>query len=294
MKKLISCLLAVALVFSLMGVSVFAGTTAHPNNQNPSSNEVTAGTQYWVVGAQDDNSDDIGKGVTGFGETGVTADVNVNFKYNATTEDVNGNPVEDTFNVIESRYAIDIVYKDLTLDLGTLTTTETHTAQGTIREVTYKFVWDVNTHKYVMVNAETNEVVYDGVTNVNQSIDIDQEVVIKNAFYIINHSDKAIDYTADIAVVGYSNVLYLGIDSAEDTDLDTQTIAKCFVDASGVSSGAQNTDATTAHNIVATPKTDWITTVGALHAQGNDKTKVGTITIKVLPNDRNDIPAANP
>ena len=296
MKKFLSCVLALALVFSLMSMTVFAGDELHPNLQDPSSNTVAGDTPYQVVGTQGDKagtSTSHNDGVTSFVEKGVTGDLNVSFVYE-TEEDVEGGGTTTVErNILEHRYAIDIVYKDLLLDLGQLTTTTIVKEGDVTEEITVKFVWDVNKHAYVMVNTETNEIVNDGDTNTEDTVTAADEVVLADAFYIVNHSDKDIDYTAHIAVSDYEAVLNLGIDTANARDLATTTIARCTVDASGVSSGAINNDGATAHDIIATPDVDWATTISSLAASAQAKVKVGTIEIKVVPTDRADAVAPN-
>lgn len=287
MKKFLSCVLAMALVFSLMSVTVFAGT------RHPDDPAAVVGGTYNVIGTQGDRagaSNSYEDGVTSFAEKGVTGDLNVSFVYK-TEEDVEGGGTTSVeHNILEHRYAIDIVYKDLLLDLGQLTTTKIIKEGNVEKEITVKFVWDVNKHAYVMVNTETKEIVNDGDTTTNDAVTATDEVVLEDAFYIVNHSDKDINYTANIAVDTYENVLDLGIDTANARDLARQTIARCTVDASGVSSGAINNDGATAHDIIATPDNDWAKTISSLAASAQTKVKVGTIEIKVVPADSADIP----
>ena len=292
MKKFLSCVLALALVFSLMSMTVFAGDAKLPDGTN-----VTAAGQYDVIGTHGDKADTSTShddGVTSFVEKGVTGDLNVSFVYE-TEEDVEGGGTTTVeHNILEHRYAIDIVYKDLILDLGQLTTTTIVKEGNVTEEITVKFVWDVNAHAYVMVNTKTNEIVNDGDINTEDAVTAKDEVVLEKAFYIVNHSDKDIDYTASITVSDYEDVLKLGIDTANATNLATTTIDRCTVDASGVSSGAINEDGDVeAHDIIATPVTDWATTISSLAASAQTKVKVGTIEIKVVPTDRADAVAPN-
>lgn len=282
MKKILSCVLAIALVFSLMSMTVFAG------EDHPTDPSLVTGTQYNVIGTQGDRanaSDSHDDGVTSFVEKGVTGDLNVSFVYETEEDVVGGGTTTVEHNILEHRYAIDIVYKDLLLDLGQLTTTTIIKEGDVEEEITVKFVWDVNKHAYVMVNTDTNEIVNDGDTTTNDVATAADEVVLADAFYIVNHSDKDINYTANITVNTYEDVLNLGIDTANARDLTTQTIARCTVDASGVSSGAINDDGATAHDIIATPDVDWATTISSLAASAATKVKVGTIEIRVVPTD---------
>ena len=150
MKKFLSIFLAVAFVFSAMCMSVLAASAGeeHPTDKNHDG----SAADFWVVGKQDPDSDDLNKGVTDFNEnTSVKSDVKINFNTSANST---GTGTTGTGNAIEERYAIDIVYSELIIDL---TDIDTNTDGNDGDD--YKYVWDVNKHEYVMVKTD-NTVVY--------------------------------------------------------------------------------------------------------------------------------------
>ena len=293
MKKFLSCVLAMALVFSLMSVTVFAGDAKLP---------VAGAGQYDVIGTQGDTTDtsiSYQDGVTDFDNKTVGADVGVNFGTTTTTDPDSGETTTtvNTNNVIEHRYAIDILYKELVFDLTKLTPTEVipdpENPEETV-ERTYKFVWDVTQHTYVMVeviDGVPGEVV-DPNDQTNDAL-TDAEVTIEGAFQVINHSDLVVNYSAAIAVSNdYASVLDLSIGTKGTVNVPTTEIRACvatMVDDDGDPLTAPTWEAGTeqpgtAHTIIATPDADWATTISALAVAGvagTAQVTVGSITITV-------------
>lgn len=277
MKKLISCLLAVLLVCSLMSMNVFAATTT-----------TTPGTTN-AVGTRPEENGDFNDGVTDFEDTDIKADVGVSFGETTTTDPETGESVTTGKNVLEHRYAIDIVYKALIFDLSdlnqqTVTTQDPNAAQ----EKEYRFVWDVTNHTYVMVEVIDGELQETPVDPEDPAF-TDTAIEITDAFQVINHSDLPVEYSAGIEVSSqYESVLNLGIASAGETTLGTQTINACQATATTENGVTTWTPATQqegdAYTIYATPDNNWAETIGALVVAGQLATQnvtIGSLTITV-------------
>ena len=242
MKKLISCVLAVALVFSLMGVSVFAG-----DKKLPFQGEGI----YDVIGTNGDQATDTQNSYKDGADTidsskTASGDVTVNFNTGSSSTDT---------NVIIDKYAIDIEYKDLIIDLTDIDTTED--------EKKYTFVWDVNVHKYVQI--DENGTVVD-------SVKLDNDYVI-DAYQVINHSSLPIYYkgvlTPDDAK---PDSITLTLSDSTSQKLDRVVPAE---------DGGNGTVVKSAnwHTITAS-STDWLTTINQLAAvYGLDDNVIGTITV---------------
>lgn len=202
MKKLISCLLAVLLVCSLMSMSVFAADTTSP-----------------IVGNKNNGLDG------GVGEEDISNPnnpssypINVNFGQTTnpdgttTPKDPSDSSGSDD-SIIVHRYAVDITYGDLTLDLtnldlkSTTTTTDPESGEVTSGEVKYCMVWDVNAHRYVLCTddgdgtyTEVTEMPKiegdadgDGTVEDDETIDVIKTPYdLNGTIYITNHSDLSV------------------------------------------------------------------------------------------------------
>ena len=270
MKKFLSIFLAVAFVFSAMCMSVLADKT------HPGADAIVAGEQYWVVGQQG-KDDSLDNGVTDpSGNT--SANITVNFN-----DHQNGNA--DPESTIHNRYAIDITYGSLIIDLTNITAVDGNNATDTI-----EFVWDVNKHMYVPYNSETGV-----ATNPVETY----EIVINEAFYLTNHSDLEIYYTPEVEVAtNYNTILQLQIRSAIANVTDSDNPGTFMIQratAGDYSTGA-NGLATNgiAHDIVALPaatgatgtQADWLAVINSLSATLTDDeiaggAVIGTLTINV-------------
>lgn len=274
MKKFLSIFLAVAFVFSAMCMSVLATNPAHPSN----SSDVKQGT-YSVVGnaADGKTKGDYTDGLEQIDEKSAKGDITVDF-----TKDSAG--TGDDTEIFEHRYAVDIVYSDLIIDLEGLTKGDNGT--------TYKFVWDVNQHSYVKVDATTNEV----VENTNNAMD-KAEIKIEKAFQLINHSDQSIYYKAEVSVDnGHTSYLNLGIDTSNNVSIngsvDMATIGSYNTNTSEWAKGEAKEG--TAHTIIATPDVSWIDAINQLIDAKNEATgtlKVGALTITISSTDKYSTPS---
>lgn len=181
MKKILSIILASAMLIALMSTTVLAGEEPLPGDQN-----VIAGKEYWVVGTQGEGPAGINNGVT-TPSGSATANIKINFNTgDNTTGTGNGGSTGDA---IEDRYAVDIVYGELFFDLTKITMPTVDPADTGVTK--YKFVWDVNTYeyKYVGVNG-SGAIVDDAPASAAPS-----DPWMINAFKIINHSSMPIKYT---------------------------------------------------------------------------------------------------
>lgn len=234
MKKILSCVLAIALVFSLMSMTVFADTTKN------------------VVGTHGVNNTLADGKTSPNGET--NANVTVSFVGNSAGEDG---------KTIENRYAIDITYNDLIIDLSDITLSGSAAT---------KIVWDVNNHYYVPADADDN-VVADDTGDAPLTIE---------AFQITNHSDLPINYTASYAAETNTSALSVVLSNAS-TQVSVASAKAGTYDAVAPEAGTAATGVW--ETLTATPAgTDatWLDTVNALSAAGvATDAKIGTITVTI-------------
>lgn len=235
MKKFLSCVLAIALVFSLMSMTVFAATTKNVVGTHGVNNALKDG-----VTSPDGNTN---------------ADVTVSFVGNSTGEDG---------KTIENRYAIDITYNDLIIDLSDITLSNSALAK--------KIVWDVNNHYYVPADAD-DKVVEDDTGNAPLTIE---------AFQITNHSDLPINYTASYAAEANTSALSVVLSHAA-TQVPVASATAGTYDATTPVAGTATTG--TWETLTATPAgtgATWLDTVNALSAAGvATDAKIGTITVTI-------------
>ena len=278
MKKFLSIFLAVAFVFSAMCMSVLAASLT--------------GKQH-VVGSQGE-SDSIDNGVSSWTENDLKnnkADITVSF--NDKEESTNGST-----STIHNRYAIDITYGSLIIDLTNIKATA---ANSTAEKI--EFVWDVNKHMYVPCTT-TNGTVTTTTPDENEKY----EIVIENAFSITNHSDLEIYYAPTVSVNDtYKDIIGLSIRTdltkAEDYNANTDTtepslfrvdraVAGTYVDGTNDTAGSATNGI--AHDIVALPaatgatgtQADWLAVINSLSATLTDDeiaggAVIGTLTINV-------------
>ena len=282
MKKFLSCVLAMALIFSLMSVTVFAGTELHPNLDADKNNDVaiTPGTQYSAVGnhaAPNGEQNNYTDGVEKFGPQGATSDVSVSF--NHTTEDGEGNIVET--DILIHRYAFDIEYKELVINLGDVITTTT----GSSGSYDYHYQWNVNTYQYDLVGQ--NGEIIDPETV--QTLDLDAPYVF-DAYKLYNHSDKSISCAAvaDLGKNSVANANMTLVPTVASVEVGPAT-ATVKNDDGSIATQGRFTDINY-QTLTATPNADWLTTVNNLIAGGiSQETVVGTLTLTITPTDSADL-----
>lgn len=273
MKKFLSIFLAVAFVFSAMCMSVLAGKT------HPGAEAIESGEQYWVVGEQGKDGN-LNNGVEAgkFPETGVDADVSLNFTHTTKTDE-NGNTINSK-NVIEHRYAIDITYSDLVINLGDVITKVTE--GGTTESYEYFYRWNVNTYQYDLVDSQGNLIEID--PEENTELNLNQKHTF-NAFTITNHSDQKIYYKAQADLeknqTAKANMVLIA-DTAADAYVDKATVTSKAADGATTTAGAPGTSAMQTLSVTPAAGLDWLTVVNNLMAANiTEETVVGTLTVTV-------------
>lgn len=235
MKKFLSCVLAMALVLSLMSTTVFADDTKN------------------VVGTF--GGGDIDDGLTSFTDENVannTHEITVNFT--ASTD----NGGQQTGTTMEDRYAIDITYSDLVIDL-----TQMKTNVETDEYLDVKYIWDVNIHEYVIIDGEGNTITKD-----DNSGDVNTAIQI-NAFMITNHSSKPIYYKGEL-VNEVSSCMNMDFES---TNIKNQEVGRATV--GSATYGPQEV-------IAASPLADetWLDAINGLLDSGKQTgSTIGSITV---------------
>lgn len=280
MKKILSCVLAIALVFSLMSMTVFASDT-HPTPKH----DGTAGGPFAVVGTHGQNGD-LTDGVDFNNATGSgTSDITVNFNGQVDGDgDGQGGGNGGTNSTIINKYAIDITYKALVIDLTEIpndkqiTTTSGHTYT-----VTTTYTWDVNNYVYVPVVKTEPAVEAEDEAEVEAATVLTDPITITDAYYITNHSDLPVYYKSALTNT-YDTSMTMTL---KDTYGDTATgagfymvdraTAGTYVSESDINPGSARNGKT--HYIEATPATDWLTTINELAATVSNGDAVGSITI---------------
>lgn len=281
MKKFLSIFLAVAFVFSAMCMSVLAAdeTTTSTKETHPTNGVVVKDKQYWVVGEQGkDDSLDNGKGNIP-ANAGGTANITVNFNKDNTS----GNQ-ETPVDIREHRYAVDIVYAELVINLGSVvTSTDNQTA------VAYHYVWNVNTYQYDLViggdeGATDTVITTESTDTPGLTVDLDAEYTISNAFQIINHSDLPIHYSAVVAASNANETEKNFIEFEFKKDNSSNATLSGAVDAVIVGT-AQNDKNSGTVDLIAKPSNgnNWLDVINALSKNKvtSGETAVGTITITI-------------
>ena len=282
MKKILSIALAVAFIFAAMSISVFAA------NPTPEICE-TCGTRH-VVGHTAtphhnnylDGEDNIPANAKG------THDITIKFgssTANGGTDSSIGSTNDDD-SVIHHKYAVDILYNDFVIDMTKILDTQNNidvNVEGT--PVQYKpieYVWDVNTHKYVLIgeivadpNNPSNAPVTQILTDTN---DTSYEMI---AYKVVNHSDLPIQYKDEIVDPKIPDALTLTTTLNGATD--TVNRAKAGV------GNDEGSPAISAHDwikITAKPAGDkhWIDVVNAWGANNDyDEFVVANLVVTITP-----------
>lgn len=281
MKKFLSCVLAMALVFSLMSMTVFAATYDYP-----AGGKVTAPGDYDVIGTHGTPDVNDGADVGSFTQGSLSSDINVNFN----VSDNNGNTGAAGNNTIVHKYAIDITYAELIFDLTKTQTTVT--VDGT-PETVYQ-VWDVNTHTYVECYWDEATAKYKTIADAiaDPSVEVTTEIVepltVENAFKVTNHSDLGVTYAVSLTNEKSANLKFKFTynDGIQDQEIDevagVVTVSDTDIDA--VLSGTAAVDSPVYALTVSPATGDWNDTINALHpAAGTATFKVASITITVKP-----------
>lgn len=267
MKKILSIILASAMLIALMGTTVLAGTATIPDDKN-----VTKGTEYWVVGKQGET----GTLADGVGDPNGSATANIKINFNKGDNTTGTGDGTGHGEAIEERYAIDIEFGALLIDLTNITMPDSAGKAEKAEGVeTYKFVWNVKTYTYEFVGIDsTGKVV--NTTNPLEAT-IPSTALSTDAFKIINHSSMPIQYTATL----YNNVS-TQITMGFEADLSIPTpVERTLV-------GATEPKAGNMHTIQATPVTNWLDVINNLAANGayagnggTSKGEIGTITVTI-------------
>jgi hypothetical protein len=281
MKKFLSIVLSVALVLSLFGMNVLAA-------ENDLVNPVTEAGSYDVVGSHGGSggnptpSIDDGKSEIP-GGAGANAQITVNFH----DDNGNGGSGDGTTgnSSIQNRYAIDITFTDLVIDLTNIGRTDTNsdgsiTSEEAPADIVY--VWDVNKHVYIPHKRGA-----DGKLQPDDSYipaANKAAVIINNAFYVTNHSDLEIYYTPSLSSV--NSLLSMSIrntltteDQAGKTFRVDRATAGTYTNSTTFVEGAA-TDGMP-HNIETIPAndSDWLTVLNNLQSDIENNAQVGLLII---------------
>lgn len=275
MKKILSITLAVAFIFAAMSISVFAdekcvGITCDVCNKIGCDDHVEH-----VVGNNGDSTithkQGYTDGVDGFtSETG-SHNITINFDKGNTNAGTSGGG--DANSVIVHKYAVDIEYNDLMIDMTEIL----DVADGVKDEITnFKYVWDVTNHEYVVVknaNSTSDKNVAE-IAGYKASHTMD-------AYKVINHSDLKIKFTDEAKTTSGKNYK-LNLSSSVGTT--AQTVDKAYVGTgASVSEGPDGSEWVV---ITATPtdENDWLDVVNAWGANNEQGACViGTLTITITP-----------
>ncbi len=290
MKKVLSIALALALVLSVMSVSVFAADNGtHPTVKDGSVHNGDAGS-YWLVGQQG-NSDSIDNGKTKDDFTPGKADSYITINFNKKDEgntDIPGADDGDNIgggDAIEDRYAIDIEYWDLVIDLTdipnvVLTTDKDGDGEvdvgDTVTIVTK--VWNVNAHRYDNKEEEKSVETDEEAENLNEGLtdDTDAAPITIDAFQVTNHSSLSIWYHSELQTLAKA-------DEALNLKLDQDKVLLEVTRATAPVDGAETGTAThgSVHKLTAEPAATWVEAINAL--AGNNYVTgsiIGSITVK--------------
>lgn len=280
MKKILSIVLSVALVLSLFGVNVLAA-------ENDLVNPVTEAGGYDVVGSHGGSSANptpsIDNGVSTIpGGAGANAQITVNFN----DDNENGGSGGGTTgnSSIQNRYAIDITFTDLVIDLTNIGRTDTN-SDGSITSADAPadivYVWDVNKHVYIPHKEVGGELQPDDSYTPAEN---DAAVIINNAFYVTNHSDLEIYYTP--ALDGVNSLLKMSIrngltggDQSGVTFCVDRATAGTYTNSSTIVEGSATNGMP--HNIETIPAndSDWLTVLNNLQHDIENNAQVGLLTI---------------
>lgn len=295
MKKLISCLLAVLLVCSLMSMNVFAAE----DRTHPNKDAVVADQPYWVVGnqgANKDTNDSINDGDADPNGS-ASADINVNFGQ-PTDEDVDsdGTDPDNTIGkgeTIVNRYAVDIVYGELILDLTNLDFTpdyiveDDEMVENPDKDKEYFLVWDVNKYEYVLCTQNDDDT-YTPVDKVETDADESADLLktpftVTGGVQIINHSDLAV--ATQVSLPNTNQITWSVQGATETGNTVIEEVAKATAKV-GTTPGSPAEG--TQYSFVATPNTGWADVIaqfmnGASNStvDGTTVTVGGTITVTI-------------
>jgi hypothetical protein len=279
MKKFLSCVLALALVFSLMSVTVFA-TDSHPTTNH----DGTAGS-FAVVGTHGQNNN-LNDGV-GFNDASGsgTSDITVNFNGQVDGDgDNQGGGNGGTNSTIINKYAIDITYKALVIDLTEIPNDkQITTTSGRTYTVTTTYTWDVNKYVYVPVVTTEPAVEDEDEAEVEAATVLTDPITIADAYYITNHSDLPVYYKSALTNT-YDTSMTMTLKNTDD-DAETgagfymvdRATAGTYVSDTNITPGSARKGKT--HYIEAAPVTDWLTTINELASTVSNGDAVGSITI---------------
>ena len=255
MKKILSCVLAIALVFSLMSMTVFA-VEADVVDTTPSQDNNVIGTHGGPNG--------LANGVDSFPNTTGGADITVNFN-DDDPNDTDGDG--ETDSTITNKYAIDITYAELVIDLTDIPSEQEVIVNGVPTPVTVNYVWSVDDHIYVAQYTDNA----DNVVTPDTTVANTNPITIANAFMITNHSDLAIWYAPALNLDAnkvQSMNMYFTNDTTEVTTgnfMIRKATAGTFNEDGSVKTPGAEADGKY-HNIVARPTTDWVITINNMTA----------------------------
>ena len=278
MKKFLSIFLAVAFVFSAMCMSVLAGDMDYPTE----GKAPTAGS-YDVIGNHGDFNDSTSDnysqsseksyldGDENLTDKGLIADVHLQFN-----KKENDEYTEES--IMQNRYAVDIEYWDLVIDLGEVITS---TTVGT----TYSYIWNVNTYEYDLVDSAG--------TVIEPSEDTHKDPYEIKAFQVTNHSDMPIYYSTTTLLTGNAadnmNLSPVHANGTVDAAVAVEyeyTTANDTIEATQVEDTGKATKGDIEY-IQATPKTDWLTAVNNLVGKVESGAVVGSMTVTITSTNPN-------
>ena len=322
MKKVLSIALAVAFIFAAMSISVFAAnpTLCAECQKNP---QHVVGHKF-VNQETGEHYGDYRDGVEEDEFTSATGSHDITISFDRTVSGggegggEGGGTSSTPETVIVHKYAVDVEYKALVINMAEILDNQKNTVaqvtvNGTQKDVTsYKYVWDVNAHKYVLV-----AVVPDGA---DTDTDPDEVVVSNNednyagaytidAYKVINHSDLAIHYKDDASPSDNAIENYLSLDTNIETisGYNTNGEVSGFVTVekatAGLGEGVGEATASPAEDnvyvkLIAKPAANnettdidddtytWLDVVNAWGSENEqDNFVIGTLTITIVPND---------
>ena len=266
MKKFLSCVLAMALVLSLMSTTVFAAEN--------------------VVGTFGGGVIDDGKTIDQFGEGKTSAEIKVNFNGNKDSDSDGDDDTTDPESTIENRYAVDITYVELVIDLTNIDdkVVDTTTSQ-VVPNVAVKYVWNVNTHRYEKQYFEGNSDTPMDPTATKTFEPSNDPVVIKDSFQITNHSDLAIWYIPTLSPNAKAVQMTMYLYDTEDTATDDNGVEQIVEKATAGVDGAVGTATNgVMHEIYTSPTANWVETINALsRATATNGDVIGQVLIKITP-----------
>lgn len=283
MRKFLSILLAAAMLVAVFSVSVLAAPKIeHPNKVtttpwDPTAIDVPANVKYSLIGSQEDvdpgDPGDPENGKPTFDPTAVKSNIKVNFGVNGGSGDGVGQG-----GAIEERYAVDIEYWALIVDLTKL---ETGIPDGLGGEVEYKYVWNVDTHKYVLLKQDNTVAPNDAVET------LALVPLYTDAFQITNHSSKEIYYTAKVtSQLNETNVpMLMSLTKGADGKTDWATPESSVETVDRTVAGAATNEVAKGdkHCIKSLPDTDktWVDVINGMEKHVVNDANIGALTIKV-------------